>query len=152
MLNSPNRSRSSPRSVPSGALRMGIAAALLGLALLNPTAGLSQSGGQNPCPSQPCPNASLEAMKHPVLDTLGEMQLQQEQSPRNNNFEALNAERKKLISDDVAMLLELATELDAEANKTGDGELSFQFLRKAESVEKLARDVQEKMKLTIGAS
>jgi hypothetical protein len=74
------------------------------------------------------------------------------QQARNKNFEAANAARKKLIIDDTAKLLKLATDLKAEVDKTNQDTLSVGVIRKADEIEKLAHDVKEKMKLTVGAS
>ena len=49
-------------------------------------------------------------------------------------------------------LLELATQLKDEVDKTSKDTLSLNVIRKAESIEKLAHGVKEKMKLTMGAS
>jgi hypothetical protein len=67
-------------------------------------------------------------------------------------FEAANTERKKQIADDSAKLLKLATDLKTEVDKTNKDTLSINVIRKAEAIEKLAHDVKEKMKLTVGAS
>ncbi len=74
------------------------------------------------------------------------------QQAKNKNFEAANAARRKLISDDTAKLLKLATDLKTEVDKTNQDTLSLGVIHKAEEIEKLAHDVKEKMKLTVGAS
>jgi hypothetical protein len=74
------------------------------------------------------------------------------QQTKNKNFEAANAARKKLISDDTAKLLKLATDLKAEVDKTNQDTLSLGVIHKADEIEKLAHDVKEKMKLTVGSS
>jgi hypothetical protein len=74
------------------------------------------------------------------------------QQTKNKSFEAANAARKKQISDDTAMLLKLATDLKAEADKTNQDTLSIGVIRKADEIEKLAHGIKEKMKLTMGAS
>jgi hypothetical protein len=71
---------------------------------------------------------------------------------RKQSFEVANAERKKQIGDESAKLLKLATELKAEVDKTSKDTLSIGIIRKAGEIEKLAHDVKEKMKLTMGAS
>jgi len=83
-------------------------------------------------------------------DKNDQMQLRDDQG-KKQNFEAANAERKKQIADDTSKLLELATQLKAEVDKTSKDTLSINVIRKAESIEKLARGVKEKMKLTVGA-
>jgi hypothetical protein len=84
-------------------------------------------------------------------DKNDQMQLNSDQA-RKQHFEAANAERKRQIADDTAKLLELATQLKTEVDKTSKDTLSINVIRKAESIEKLAKGVKEKMKLTVGAS
>lgn len=74
------------------------------------------------------------------------------QKAQKDSFEAVNAERKKQITDESAMLLKLATDLKAEVDKTNKDTLSITVIRKADAIEKLAHDVKEKMKVTVGAS
>ena len=69
---------------------------------------------------------------------------------RNQRFEAANSERKRQIADESAKLLKLAEDLKSEVDKTGNDTLSLGVIRKANEIEKLARDVKEKMKLTVG--
>ena len=80
-----------------------------------------------------------------------QMGMQADQS-KKQVFEKANAERKRQIADDTTKLLELATQLKAEVDKTSKDTLSIDVIKKAESIEKLAHGVKEKMKLTIGAS
>ena len=72
------------------------------------------------------------------------------QQAQKQSFEAANAERKKQIADDSAKLLKLATDLKTEVDKTNKDTLSLNVIRKADAIEKLAHDVKEKMKLTVG--
>jgi hypothetical protein len=72
------------------------------------------------------------------------------QDSKDPNFAAANAARKKQIADDSAKLLKLATELKAEVDKTNKDTLSINVIRKADAIEKLAHDVKEKMKTSIG--
>jgi hypothetical protein len=74
------------------------------------------------------------------------------QQAQKQSFEAANAERKKQIAEDSAKLLKLATDLKTEVDKTNKDTLSLNVIRKADEIEKLAHDVKEKMKLTVGAS
>jgi len=75
-----------------------------------------------------------------------------EQQAQKQNFEAANAERKRQIADDSAKLLKLATDLKAEVDKTTKDTLSLNVIRKADEIERLAHNVKEKMKLTVGGS
>lgn len=82
-----------------------------------------------------------------------QMRMQQEQQERKQtNYAAANLERKKQIAADTAKLVELATELKDEVDKTDKDTLSLGVIKKAEMIEKLAKGVKEKMKLTVGAS
>ena len=69
---------------------------------------------------------------------------------KNRSFEAANAERKKQIGDESAKLLKLAKDLKSEVDKTSKDTLSLGVIRKADEIEKLADDIKEKMKLTVG--
>lgn len=79
-------------------------------------------------------------------------QQMQDSGAQKESFEKANVERKKQIADDTSKLLELATQLKAEVDKTSKDTLSINVIKKAESIEKLAHNVREKMKLTAGAS
>jgi hypothetical protein len=100
-------------------------------------------------------NQQTQSIHDPVLtnppDKNAQMQMQVDKS-KKASFEAANVERKRQIADDTSKLLELATELKAEVDKTSKDTLSLNVIRKAESIEKLAHGVKEKMKLSIGAS
>jgi hypothetical protein len=74
------------------------------------------------------------------------------QRAKQQSFEAANAERKKQIGDESAKLLKLATDLKTEVDKTSKDTLSLGVIRKADEIEKLAHDLKEKMKLTVGRS
>jgi hypothetical protein len=74
------------------------------------------------------------------------------QHVQKEDFEAANAARKKLIVEESALLLKLAADLKTEVDKTNKDTLSLNVIRKADAIEKLARDVKEKMKLTVGPS
>jgi hypothetical protein len=92
----------------------------------------------------------------PVLskppDKNQQMQMQQQQQVKKASYEAANTERRRQIADDSAKLLELATELKKEVDKTDKDTLSVNVIRKAEMIEKLAKGVKEKMKLTANAN
>lgn len=71
-----------------------------------------------------------------------------EQTGAGQSFAAMNAVRRKQISDDSARLLKLAAELKAEVDKSTKDTLSLNVIRKADEIERLAHGVKEKMKLT----
>jgi hypothetical protein len=58
----------------------------------------------------------------------------------------LNKQRHETIKHDTDKLLALATELKQYVDKSNENLLSLDVMRKAEEIEKLARQVREKMK------
>ena len=104
----------------------------------------------------PPPGAILRPWEPPdavsIPDRNDQMRMQQEQQERKKtNYAAANLERKKQIAADTAKLVELANELKEEVDKTDKDTLSISVIRKAEMIEKLAKGVKEKMKLTAAA-
>ena len=95
------------------------------------------------------PLLSPEANRLP--DKNDQMKLNEQQA-KQQSFEAANAQRKRQISDDSAKLLTLAMALKAEVDKTNKDMLSLNVIRKADEIEKLARNVKDKMKLSVGGS
>jgi len=57
-----------------------------------------------------------------------------------------NQERQVALKRDAEKLLKLATELKEYVDKTNENVLSFDVVKKAEEIEKLAHSVKEKMK------
>jgi hypothetical protein len=84
-------------------------------------------------------------------DANTQMQMHDQQS-KAQSFAAANAERKKQIAEDTAKLLKLANDLKSEVEKTNKDTLSLNVIRKADEIERLAHNVKEKMKLTVGGS
>lgn len=114
------------------------------LAMCIALSGLAQNGA-NPTKSILLP----EANRPPDANQQMEMR---EQQAKQQNYEAANSERKKQLVSDSDQLLKLATELKAEVDKTDKDTLSVTVIRKADAIERLAHNVKEKMKLTVGAS
>jgi len=128
---------------PPSRLRWGaIIACLLAIAALQ---GAAQN--QNLDPSRSIHDPALTTPP----DANAQMQMREQQT-KERNYAAANAERKKQIADDSLRLLKLATDLKAEVDKTDKDTLSLTVIRKADEIEKLARAVKEKMKLTVGAN
>ena len=71
---------------------------------------------------------------------------------RQEKAAAVDIERKKQIADESTKLLSMALALKAEVDKTTKDTLSINVIRKADEIEKLARNVREKMKQSSGAS
>jgi hypothetical protein len=59
---------------------------------------------------------------------------------------ALNKQRQASLQKDTDRLLELATELKQNVDKSNEHTLSLDVIRKAEEIEKLAKQVKDKMK------
>jgi hypothetical protein len=106
---------------------------------------------QQTVPGMPIRDVMPNPQPNRFPDANQQMEMQEQQT-KNQNFAAANAERKKQIADDSAKLLKLATELKTEVDKTTKDTLSLNVIRKADEIEKLAHNVKEKMKLTVGAS
>jgi hypothetical protein len=107
--------------------------------------------GQNTAPGTPVSSEMPNPQPNRLPGAVQQMETSEQQA-KQQSFEAANAERKKQIADDSAKLLKLATELKTEVDKTTKDELSLGVIRKADEIEKLAHNVKEKMKLTVGGS
>lgn len=70
---------------------------------------------------------------------------------QQQKFAAANAERKRQLTEDSARLLHVASELNQDLARAGNGNLSAAEVAKAGMVEQLAHGVKEKMKLTVAA-
>ena len=58
----------------------------------------------------------------------------------------VNLQRQEEIKKDTEKLLELATELKQSVDKTDENTLSLEVIKKADQIEKLAKNVKDKMK------
>ena len=90
---------------------------------------------------------------------LGAQVFSQEERPPKENEEWLtkqqreqarqrNIERQQKLKKDTDRLLELATELKQYVDRTNENTLSVDVVKKCEEIEKLAKDVKNKMKGT----
>jgi len=113
-----------------------------GIALAAITAPAQQQA-PNPCK----PIILPEANRPP--DANDQMAMRDQKS-KKDSYAAANTERRKQIADDSAKLVKLATDLKAEVDKTSKDTLSLNVIRKADEIERLAHNVKEKMKLTVG--
>jgi hypothetical protein len=62
----------------------------------------------------------------------------------------INADRQRAMVSDAAKLLQLVTELNAEIERERPESLTPSQMRKLSNIEKLARNVKEKMKTSLG--
>ena len=118
--------------------RLILAAALASAALLG-----SQARGQNP-PIQP----------HPMIpQPLGQLGNQDDDTSGPSQDEqllrVLNAQRQKSLVADTDKLLRLANDLNAEIARTTPAALTPDQLHKLAEIEKLARNVREKMATSV---
>ena len=140
-----------PRSTGNLQSRSGLRFAhlLFGLTTLAILSGFDGRGQQGPPPRTPKPLLLPEANRPPDKNDL--MVLNQ-QNQKNQNFEAANAERKRQMDDESAKLLLLAKDLKDQTDKLGENPLTPKAVREAEVIEILARDLKDKMKLTVGGN
>jgi hypothetical protein len=124
---------------------------LVSCAVVAAFAGVVGPGQSGQNPGMPKGTTISNNGAFPLPDANKQMELHQQQA-KKQDFEMVNAERKKIIADESALLLKLATDLKTEVDKTNKDTLSINVIRKADTIEKLAHDVKEKMKLTVGAS
>jgi hypothetical protein len=117
------------------------------LAVQADTALAGQRAMQPPRPSKPF--ISPDSNHLPDANDLMEMR---DQKAGQEDYAAANAERKKQIADDSANLLRLATGLKAEVDKTSKDTLWLDDIRRIDEIERLAHNVKEKMKLSMGAN
>jgi hypothetical protein len=118
----------------------GIAAGLLCVMLARPAA--AQQRNSNVPPTTGAPNyqsSSGTGMDEPVAD------------PAKDRMDAERAkaqmdDRHKRLIADAQKLLELATELKADVDKTSKNDTSVTVVKKAAEMEKLARDLKERMR------
>jgi hypothetical protein len=136
----PPRARRSRLLIGGGLISLGAIALLTGAA----QPGQQPSGGD-----MDKPYLLPEANRLPDANDQLKMR---DQKAKQQNFDAANAERKKQLFDDSTKLLTLAMALKAEVDKTNKDMLSLNVIRKADELEKLAHNVKEKMKLSVGGS
>jgi hypothetical protein len=72
-----------------------------------------------------------------------------QQQTRELDFAAANALRQKQVAEDTTKLLKLATELKTELDRGSNDTLSAGARRKADAIEKLARNIKQKMMVTV---
>jgi len=65
---------------------------------------------------------------------------------RHDREKAMNQKRQEDLKRDADKLLQLATELKDDVNRTNENVLSIDVIKKADEIEKLAKSVREKMK------
>jgi len=98
-----------------------------------------------------------EVQPTPETQPTSETQIQQTQQQPNQQTQAQhqaqsqpavanNTDRQKEFTQNTQQLLKLANELNQAVNKSSQNTLSLDVIKKAEEIEKLAKEVKEKMK------
>lgn len=109
------------------------------------------------CPAQESRPAGFWPDKVPQVNPANQQadaHLQMERNTKRaqlQRYDSANAERKRQLAQASALLLQLAAELEADLEKSGDSVPPPSAVRKAETIEKLAHTVKETMKLTAAA-
>lgn len=99
--------------------------------------------GQEPMPGTKRPSM----MPNPSpMGSVNDGLIPQEQPMKQKTMNALNEARRKELTEDSAKILALAEALKSDMDKTSKDMLSLSVIRKADQIEKLARNVKEKMK------
>ena len=93
------------------------------------------------------PQATNEAAAAATANA--KMQAAKEGTPQKGA--AGESDRKKQIANESAQLLDMALALKAEVDKTTKDTLSLNVIKKADEIEKLAKQVKEKMKHNSGS-
>lgn len=99
--------------------------------------GLSQAGRKRP-PDSPSTDPEFSQRRNEASPDV--LRMERERAKR------LNKERQATIQRDTDKLLALTTELKQYVDKTNENVLSLEVMKKAEEIEKLARQVKERMK------
>ena len=125
--------------------------AIAALVLLSVAPAGSQSSG-DPTPNAlelgpRCPTCPIVIPARPL--SAKDKEDRASRSSEKNNFSAANAQRKLYIDDETNKMLILARDLKAKIDGLGTGRPSATMLREAAVIEFLAKDIKEKMKLTI---
>jgi hypothetical protein len=88
-------------------------------------------------------SASVAQFPHEKEDP---MEREMRQKLERERIKTLNKERQASLKKDMDKLYQLATELKQAVDKTDENILSVQVVRKTEEIEKLAKNIREKMK------
>lgn len=124
-----------------------LSAAIVALAALVLVTGAAQTGPQQAQTSTVDKNLALPEGAAPVQPAV-----QVPATSHARKQDAAMAQRKKDLTDESATLLTLAMALKAEVDKTNKDTLSLNVIRKADEIEKLARNVKEQIRKTSGTS
>jgi hypothetical protein len=113
-------------------------------------AGFSQQVGNGlPYPPREPGLPAMNETANPTADANRLMLDSMKKQDDMKRFDEMNVQRQKEMTTDTARLLELARELKTETNERAPDTLSMLDIRKAEMIEKLAHNVQHKMRASV---
>jgi len=119
---------------------------LAAIALLT---GAAQSGQQSPPATPAQPNLLPDAKQPPVANAQSQPEAVKT-TPQG--ADTITDPKKQQLNEESAQLLTLAIALKAEVDKTNKDTLSLNVIRKADEIEKLAHNVREKMRVSVGGN
>jgi hypothetical protein len=94
--------------------------------------------------------AGLPENANPRPDGVRALRDSMNQQENSKRLKEINLQRQKDMTSDTVKLLQLASELKSDTDKSEKEKLSMVEVRKAEMIEKLAKSVHDKMKATVG--
>ena len=101
---------------------------------------------QQQMPTAPPQLSTPSSPTPPSLRSMGDEPNPMRDSMQDQAIRQINEQRRKRMLDDANKMVQLSNELKADVEKTQKDELSMEVLKKAAEVEKLAHDVQQRMK------
>lgn len=134
---------------PRGISRL-LRAAMLSVAVLVAVSGAG-SGAPSGAMAQQRPPKNQPPIQNnpdmlPALDQPGAVPDPTHARIEEERVKMMNDDRHKRLSADVDRLLSLTNELKMDVDKADKDQLSVEVIRKAQEIEKLAHDVQSRMK------
>jgi hypothetical protein len=96
--------------------------------------------------SDPCDPQRLGESEHHYRERRLANNCQAQDEMKHNAERQWNKDRQAKLKADTDKLLELATQLKQQVDKSNENVLSLDVIKKAEQIEKLAHSVQDKMK------
>ncbi len=102
---------------------------------------LPQIIGQDPCDPQRIGESDQHYRERRMANNC-----QAQEELKHNAERQWNKDRQAKLKADTDKLLELATQLKQQVDKSNENVLSLDVIKKAEQIEKLAHSVQERMK------
>lgn len=94
-----------------------------------------------------CPTCPIVIASRPT--SMKDKEDRAERTVQKRNYDVANAARKKFIDDETNKMIILARDLKAKIDGLGSDSPSPTMLREAQVIEFLAKDIKEKMKLTV---